>query len=73
MMRIQRKRAFVIQNRATKIAGAKIGVAKIVEQVCVPLAWANERLVAGDSLLEMSLGVFLVRLCKLCVWLRNRR
>ena len=67
MMLVQRECAFVIQNRATKIARAKIGVSQIVKQICVPLTCANQRLVTGDRFFEMTLRVFLVRFCKFSV------
>src|SRR5580765_1294027 len=67
MMMIQCEGAFVIQNRAAKIARAKIRVSQVVKQICVPLACANERLVTGDRFFEMTLRVFLVRFCELSV------
>src|SRR6476469_4073876 len=60
MMLVQGEGALVIQNRAAKIARAKIRVSKIVKQICVPLTSVNQRLVAGDRFFEMTLCVFLV-------------
>jgi hypothetical protein len=67
MMLVQGEGALVIQNRAAKIACAKIGVSKIVKQICVPLTCADQRLVTGDSFFEIPLRVFLVRFCKFSV------
>ena len=64
MMRLQGERAFVIQNRASKIARAEVGVAEIIKHIRTPLPGANQCLVARDRFLEMTLGVFLVCLCK---------
>src|SRR6478752_4943413 len=69
MMLVQGECALVIQNRAAKIARAKISISQIVKQICVPLTCANQRLVTGDRFLEMTLRVFLVRFCEFNVWL----
>src|SRR5262249_40114090 len=72
MMPVQRKRTLVIQNSAAKITGAKISVAQIVKQICVPLARANQRFVTGDRFFEMALREFLVCLGELRIGLRKR-
>ena len=73
MMLVQRERAFVIQNGATKIAGAKISVSQIVKQIRVPLTRVNQRFLTGDRFLEISLRVFLVRFCEIRSWLGKPR
>src|SRR5438046_8725409 len=73
MMSVQSERALVIQNRAPKILCPEICVAEVVEQIWVPLACANQRLVSGYSFLKMSLGKCLVRLCKIRIRLGQPR
>src|SRR5206468_495691 len=72
MMSLQGERAFVIQNRAAKIARPEISIAEIVKQSCAPLCCTNERLVTGDRFREMTLRILLVCLLKVCIWLSVR-
>ena len=54
MMRIERERTFVIQDRLAEISEAKPRIPQIVEQICAPLPGVDEILVAVDCFLEMS-------------------
>ena len=71
MVPLQHKCAFVIQNRASKVARPEVGVSEIVKYICAPLSRANQCLVAGDRFLEMALGEFLVCFRKFGVGLRK--
>src|SRR6476660_9699019 len=70
MMWLQGQRSFVIQDRPSKVARAEVSIAEIVKYVCAPLACANQRLVARDRFLKMTLGKLLVCLWEVGVGLR---
>src|ERR1700757_5023121 len=71
MMPLQREGTLVIQNRTSKIARAKVGVTEIVKYIRARLPRANEFLITGDRVLEMTLGKLFVCLCKLGIRLRE--
>src|SRR5213594_1028175 len=73
MMPLQREGALVIQNRTSKVARAKVGVAEIVKYIRARLPRANESLITGDRVLEMTLSKLLVCLCKLGIRLRKNQ
>ena len=60
VIRFQRQRAFVVQDGVPEIVQLKIGVAKIVEDRRVPLAFLDEILVLFRRLFVVRRGVLLV-------------
>ena len=73
MMRIERERAFVIQNRLPEISEAEPRIAQIVEQIGAPLPGIDEILVTINRLLETSFAVILVRLGKCRILILRER
>src|SRR5215831_9671654 len=65
MMRVKCDRALIIKNGFTEILEAEPSIAKIVEEVCTPVAGFDERLIRVNRFLEMPFTVFLVGLGKL--------
>ena len=61
MMRVERDRAFVVQDRLPEIPETEPRVAQIVEQIGAPCR-NNEILVTVDRLLETSFAIVLIRL-----------
>jgi hypothetical protein len=61
MVRIQRERPFVIQDRFPEISQPEPGVTQVVAQVRVPAAGVDETLIAIGRLLKTAFAVRLVR------------
>ena len=64
MMRVERDRAFVVQDSLAEISETEPRVAQIIEHICAPLPGVDEILVTVGCFLEMSFAVILVCLRK---------
>ena len=73
MMLLQCEGALVIQNRTSKIARAKVGIAEIVKYIRARLPRADESGITGDRVLEITLSVLLICFGEVGVCLCKKR